>query len=238
MRQIYLLALVATAIASCTKLDDPVENVNVDDIIEIQVFNGSDNVYSLPADSNSSVLLTGILGTRMKPGQSIEFSTTHGLLTLPGQTISEGKKTLTVDAAYREALVVLHSGKTPANDVIVSAKVGEFSNVLNLIFAEAYPELMNVGPAFINAAVTDTSQISLFVSRNSGVVSDGVPFNIESIAPDTIPLNMPTFGVFEGESAQVSISNPLGKVGVANVQITTPIANGDTIIRTIQLIYQ
>ena len=236
---IYLFSL-GLLFASCNTLDDPSENVNVNDVIRLSAFyqNSTSSAYTISADGNSQIEISAVLGEQMKPNQAIEFSTTHGLLALPGQPISEGKQTLTVNAAYREAIVVLYSGNAVQEKVVVSAKVGNFSNVMNVGFTTAYPELVNVGPDFVSAATGDTASINLTASRNSGVVSEGVTYHISTAAPDSIPLNVPEFGILNGQTSQFKITNPLGKTGVANVRIAIPIAADDSIVRTIQLIYQ
>lgn len=236
----YLIPLLTLGMffQSCSKLDDPADSIPTDSIISVSAFYDDTTtvVTSIDADSNSHLLLRAILGEKTNPNQSVIFSTSAGVLTLVGQPSSMGTSTLTVPAAYREAIVVLHSGKTPHEEVLISASVGVYSNSMTVKFNKAYPEQINTGPDFISISPSDTFSVSLDAFRNSGVVSNGIVYHVQNLAPDSIPLNLPSYGLLNNEEGTFKVINPLTKSGTVKLKISVPTAL-DSIHRIVQVTY-
>lgn len=226
-------------LSSCSELDDPAVSIPTESIITVRAFfeDTTGEVSSIPADSNSYILIKAIIGEKLAPSQSIAFSTTEGLLTLPGAPVSTGEKILSIEAAYRDAIVVLHSGKIPSKKVLISATVDSYLDVFSFEFSNAYPEQININPSVISVSSSDTVNVVINAIRNSGITSDGVVYDIRYLGSDSIPLNLPNYGVLNNQQGSFSIINPLEKVGSIQVQIAVPISETDSVYKVVKIKY-
>jgi len=235
----FILAILLCIINSCSKLDDPAASIPIDSIIELMSYteNSTITTNQVLADSNSFLIIEAVLGEKTTPNQTVVFSTSEGLLTLPGQPISQGSKSVSVKASYRNAVAILHSSLKESKNVMVSASITNFSNNINLEFRKAYPEYLNINPVVVTSGVSDSININLDVFRSNGLVSNNIVFNISAIEPDSIPLNLPNYGILQEQKGNFQIVNPLGKMGTAFVQVTVSTSKTNTISRIIEIRY-
>lgn len=231
-----LILIIGLFFIGCKKLEDPDVNIPASSIITLKALDKDlSSIDYILADSQSFVLIQAVLTEKTSPDQSIVFTTSHGVLSLPGQSPLQGKTSLSVKAAYREATVVLHAGNQSKSEVLISAVVGEYLNVLPFAFKTAYPEVFNVKHPFYDVGTSDTVAINVQASRSNGRVSDGVIFKLENLNPDSISLNLPNYGTLNNQTGVFNISNPSGKSGTVKVKMSIPSSETDSISQTLEI---
>ncbi|NQX98590.1 MAG: hypothetical protein HRT73_12035 [Flavobacteriales bacterium] len=234
-----LLSLLITT-NSCSKLDDPAKSIDTDTIVRLELVDSSSTSLGnkIPADSNSYILIKGIIGDQASPNQQIVFNTSHGYLSLPGEPVNaQSSKNITVLAAYRDVMIVLHTDDIPQNEVLVTATLNNFTNTMLVEFTNAYPDQLNITPTLSNITTTDTVNVTLDAIRSSGKVSKGLVYNVRNLNPDSISLNIPSFSVFNNGKGSFSILNPLNKSGTIEVEVSTLNSQLDSLKKMVTIVY-
>lgn len=244
MKYKNLLSLAAFIIGlqSCSELEDPAENVDLDTVIQLNLVNHETfeklDSTSILADSVSSVMLKAVLGEEISAGQVITFTTSHGYLTLPGETNNKvNVQSLSVTPGYREAFVVLHSGNRIQENVLVAAKVGDFTNIESVAFRTSFPEVVNVSPSATVVDSLDTVSFSLEGHRNVGEISEEILYAIH-VESDSIVMDVPQYGILtEGEGTFSAINSSM-KTGSVEFQIKVPMGESDSTTIVVPIVYK
>lgn len=236
MRNTIILLFVIFLYNSCTEIDDPLQPIDIKDIIALSV---EGDPFNIPADSNSIRIIRATIGTKAVAGQTISFNTTHGVLTKVGETPTSGSsQSLSIQADFRDAAVQLNALNIPSDQVIVSGSIGNNSNMITLQFNNAYPNNFQINP---NAVIGDTLQpiiVEVEAFRDNGVVSENIRFMVETSAPDSIKLNHPQYVLLKNQKATFEIENVSKKAGPISIGIIMPISETDSTNKTFEYIYQ
>jgi len=230
MKQLfYTFTLLLIFLLSCTKLEDPLITIDIDDIITLSVDDGnatpidSTFLYNVIADSNSIRIIKATLGPKTSAGQTIIFKTTHGVLTKVGEApTSASGQNLSIEAEHREAVVQLNALNVPAEQVLVSGSVGNNTNVATLKFVAAYPNNFQINPLAIIGDTSEPIIIEVEAFRQTGVVSENIRFIVETTALDSIMLNHPQHVRLKNQRATFQIENVSKKAGSISVDISMP----------------
>jgi hypothetical protein len=245
MKTISLLILVAIwCISGCT-IENPLEPIDIDTILTLELV-ATDTLQdearmmrSVPADSTSLRIIKATIGENAAAGQTIQFNTTHGVLTKVGEAANSGSgQNLSITAEQREAVVQLNALNEFANQVLVSASIGNHTNAITLQFVPAYPDNFQVNPL---AVVGDTSQpimVEVEAFRGSGVVSEHIRFRVETTAPDSIKLNHPLYVPLSNQRGSFQIENVSKKHGPIEVTVVMPTGENDSTNKSFSYLYE
>lgn len=229
-------------IQSCSEMEDPAENVELNNVLGLSLVNHLSladlDSNSILADSVSSIIVKAVLGEESASGQVITFTTSHGYLTLPGETNNKvNVQSLSVTPGFREAFVVLHSGNKVQDNVLVAAKVGNFTNVKSVQFNASYPEVINVSPS---ASVVDSIDTVSFIVegfRNVGMISNEILYAIK-VKSDSLVINTPQFGVLEDGKGSFIAMNESVKKGRIEFEVKVPVNETDSLSYLIPIEYE
>lgn len=194
---------------------------------------------SLIADSLSTVLIKAMIGPKANPNQDIHISTNNGVLTLPGVSRnSSSTGTLTISSGYKEAIVQLHASKVPQKNVTISAKIGNFVSTASIEFKMAYPDFITVHPQTYKSTNFDPININIKALRKDGVISDGLIYWVEALAPDSILLNYNQTGKLINGNGTITLENISQKKGQAQIIISVPNSDNTVLKKTCDIIFQ
>jgi hypothetical protein len=227
---IGVLVPILCLLASC-KMEDPLEPLDLKETIVISLLDPSN--ATLIADSSSKILLKAELKEKVQSGQSIVFSTTNGVLTLPGVSPnSSSSGSLTIKPDFREAIVQLNVGTQIDTNVIVSASVGSFNSTINLKFVPSYPDELNIAPR--NAQIKPDSSLSVEVRsfKMNGAISKTIDCNLSYKTDSAIVLDIPKLLRLNQGRTNFVIKNVNHKTGKTSVIVSikgTNIVLSDTL---------
>lgn len=232
----FSLSLLSTG---CTlfELDDPTQEANLSEVITLAI----DSSF-LPADGQSSRILTATLGTEADADQSVTFKTSDGKLSDLASTVSPDSETIIeIKAGTRTAQAILTAG-TEANDQVkVIASVGDFEVFQEIEFKPALPELATLQPDAYQLGVGSGTTTTLRVNcyRDQGQVSDGTLIRVSAAQKDTSTANarFDELAVLTNGEAMTEIS-PVGQgTGVLVFTVKIP-TDGDSLIKEVEILFE
>lgn len=179
---IFYLVMGCVILTSCTKLEDPLAPVGIDNVLEIS-FSNNDSV--LIADGNDKIEIHVLLNdSNVTANMNVTFTTEQGTFVGAG---GDGK-TITVRADAFDAKVILESDNVVNDRVQVGIKVGDFINYVSIRFDRSFPEEIHVQPSKFTMQADQSDRIYLTpdLRKSIGVASKGtkVEFFVENITGD------------------------------------------------------
>ncbi|KGL63183.1 hypothetical protein PHEL85_0216 [Polaribacter sp. Hel1_85] len=160
----------------------------------------TDDVYSIPADNNSTIKITSYISIDSDSDKrEIEFITTAGVFTENSkQTLTKtAKDTLSINRLkYLSATVYLKSSNIVSSDVKVTAKTFAYPASVNLAFTEAAAKALKISSNIFGMDNSFESEALLTVNVNSETGFPSSGYEIEFLvlnANTNIPFSNPRF---------------------------------------------
>ncbi|MEM1218925.1 MAG: hypothetical protein AAGH79_08430 [Bacteroidota bacterium] len=232
---IWIFAISISAIAC--ELENPEVGVNVDEIITFSIEEG---VTSLQANGQDRMTLTANLGRLTDANQLIVFTTELGRF---AEASPSNPQVYQVVASGKQATATLITGTEAADEVNLTATVGDFVASSTIPFLREFPQDMTIvaDKENIDADRIDFANIDVELFRNAGegIPSDAARIDIEAIPQDTALASVVPFVFSSGTSASFTIKSQNGKPGLVLLRLTTE-AEGENapIERTLELLFE
>ena len=239
-----LLLLICSVATGCdiTELRDPTIAVPSNEVISLVAVDANFNVLegkqTLFADSSSMCLIKVLLESKSDGAEEIVFSTSAGILTMVGQSLSTtSESTLTLTPGDRELVFQLNTLDVPNKNVLVSATSGKISGVLEFTFSTAYPTNFQISPQ--NTTVLKTEEVEFTVTAlvKEGVMSENQYMEISTTSDDGILLDHPQFVKIANQKATFKVFNKTQTPGKVKVTVDVPISADSTLKKDVSIIY-
>ncbi len=230
------ILLASISMVAC-ELENPEVGVNVDEIITLSIEEG---VTSLQANGQDRLTLTANLGKLADANQLIVFTTELGRFAEASPT---DPQVYQVIASGKEATATLITGTEAADEVNLTAAVGDFVASSTIPFLREFPQDMTIvaDKENIDADRIDFANIDveLFRDAGEGIPTDAARIEIEAIPQDTALASVVPFVFTSGTAASFTIKSQNGKPGVVLLRLTTEAeAGNDPIERTLELSFE
>ncbi|MEO1711893.1 MAG: hypothetical protein AAFU60_00965 [Bacteroidota bacterium] len=237
MRNILIWVLLASIATVACELENPEIGVNVEEIITFSIEEG---VSSLQANGQDRVTLTANLGKLADANQLIVFTTELGRF---AEASPSSPQEYQVIASGKEATATLIAGTEAAEEVNLTATVGDFVVTGTIPFLREFPQDMTIvaDKENIDADRIDFANIDVELFRNAGegLPTDAARINIEAIPQDTALASVVPFVFSSGTTASFTIKSQNGKPGVVLLRLSTEAeAGNDPIERTLELSFE
>ena len=230
------ILLASISMVAC-ELENPEVGVNVDEIITFSIEEG---VTSLQANGQDRLTLTANLGKLADANQLIVFTTELGRF---AEASPSNPQVYQVVASGKTATATLITGTEAADEVNLTAAVGDFVAASTIPFLREFPQDMTIvaDKENIDADRIDFANIDveLFRDAGEGIPTDAARIEIEAIPQDTALASVVPFIFTNGTTASFTIKSQNGKPGVVLLRLTTEAeAGNDPIERTLELSFE
>jgi hypothetical protein len=225
MRNSFLIMVlpVLLFLTGC-ELQNPEVGVSVDDIITLNL--EDENTTSILADGRARITFVANLGALADANQEIVFNTEAGTF---AEAAGSEQNTFTIKASGKEARATLISNTTVAEEVIVTASVGDFITSRVIEFSRALPDDMTLTASSLNfdANGSDLTTLTVELFRNEGSPSDNARIDIETTPLDTAEVEVLPFVFTDGTTASFEVKSENRVPGEVTVTVTAEGTDGD-----------
>lgn len=178
---------------------------------------------TLPADGESTMLITAKHTDYMLANQTVNFTTTDGYLySFPVDGFDGGVKSLEVFAVGDSAIALLRSSKIPRSNVILGVKVNNLITTRTVTFTRVCPEeiALTLNDNELNHASNDRPILTIDLRKEVGNISDST--RVKLTADPSGLIDLPTY-VYINRTGTVQI-NALN-TNTGSVTITVELAS-------------
>jgi hypothetical protein len=219
-----IIALPVLFFLTGCELQNPEVGVNVDDIITLRT--ADESATSMLADGRSRITFIAELGPLADANQSITFQTEAGTF---AEAAGSDENTFSINASGKEATATLISNTTIAEEVLITASVGDFIASKTIEFTRALPDDMTLTASALNieANGSDLATLTVELFRNEGTPSDNARIDIQSSPLDTAEVEVLPFVFTDGTTATFEVKSKNREPGEVTISVTTEGTNGD-----------
>jgi|GEM_PF-2498656 len=218
-----LLIVLAFAIFkfSACQLEDPKIDLNVDDVLQLVL-----DTTSLPADGQSTFVITATLLEHSDPNKTLVFSSTYGKF-VNGSTANTSKTTLKCNGRTTQAL--LQVSNQVADRVFVTVDLESFTQQIELSTKPSLPDTLYLSPDSWVLKKNGGSVVTVTIqaSKSIGQVSEMLPlfFSSPNTAAQNLLLNFNNLGQLKNGSATVQIKSNSDSTGMFLFRVDLPVGN-------------
>ncbi len=208
---------------SC-ELENPSDGINVNDVIMV-----NSQKTSILANGIDNTIITATLGSQSEDNKKIEFITDDGMFK---GSENDSPKKFSITSSLKEAHCILISGTEEKANVLIQAKVGNYTNITTVDFKRAFAEVITVEASklTIKSDGNDISELKVSLYRNVGQPTNKAIINFLVEPLDTALIDIvPLIYSDEKSKATTQIKSKNGYPGKVKITASTEAENSNLI---------